>query len=145
MMNINEIKEILPHRAPFLQVDRVLELVEGEYIVAVRGISNNEPVFEGHFPDNPIFPGVLIIEAMAQTAGLLAFKTVGQKAEANKVYVVASVDKTKFRRSVAPGEQLEIRVTIKARKRTIWKFHAVATVDGEEVAISDITCAERDL
>lgn len=144
-MNINEIRSILPHRAPFLQVDRVLELVEGEYIIAVRGVSNSEPVFEGHFPDNPILPGVLIIEAMAQTAGLLAFKTVGRTAHRNKAYVVAAVDKTKFRRTVVPGEQLIIKATIKAHKRTIWKFHAEAFVDGEEVAVSEITCAEKDL
>ncbi|MDY6920445.1 MAG: 3-hydroxyacyl-ACP dehydratase FabZ [Pseudomonadota bacterium] len=145
MMNINEIQSILPHRAPFLQVDRVLELVPGEHIVAVRGISINEPMFDGHFPGNPIFPGVLIIEAMAQTAGLLAFKTLGRGASSNKAYVVAGVDKTKFRRSVTPGEQLTIRATIMARKRSIWKFHAEATVDGQTVATADITCAERDL
>ncbi len=145
MLNINEIKEILPHRAPFLQVDKVVELVEGEYILAVRGISNSEDVFNGHFPGNPIFPGVLIIEAMAQTAGLLAFRTMGQVASGNKAYVVAAVDKTKFRRSVVPGDQLMIKATIVSRKRLIWKFKAEATVDGNEVASAVITCAERDI
>ena len=145
MMNINEIKAILPHRAPFLQVDKVLELVEGEYIVALRGVSNSEDVFNGHFPGNPIFPGVLIIEAMAQTSGLLAFKTMGRGAHENKAYVVAAVDKTRFRRSVVPGDQLILKATIVSRKRTIWKFHAEATVDGEEIASAYITCAERDL
>ena len=145
MMNLNEIQSILPHRAPFLQVDKVLELVEGEYILAVRGISNNEPMFQGHFPGNPIFPGVLIIEAMAQTAGLLAFKTMGSTATENKAYVVAGVDNAKFRRVVFPGDQLKIRATIKGHKRTIWKFQAVAMVDDVEVASADITCAEKDL
>ncbi|MCG8534915.1 MAG: 3-hydroxyacyl-ACP dehydratase FabZ [Pseudomonadales bacterium] len=145
MLTINEIKSILPHRAPFLQVDKVLELEPGEYIVAVRGVSNSEEVFNGHFPDNPIFPGVLIIEAMAQTAGLLAFQTMGRGAHTNKAYVVAAVDKTKFRRSVVPGDQLILRATIISRKRTIWKFQAQASVDGQEVATAVITCAERDL
>lgn len=148
MMNINEIKAILPHRSPFLQVDKVLELVEGEYIVAVRSVSNSEPIFDGHFPGNPILPGVLIIEAMAQTAGLLAFKTMGQTANSNKAYVVAAVDEAKFRRPVIPGEQLVIRAYIKSRKRTIWKFGAEAFVDsvnGEAVGSAIVTCAERDL
>lgn len=148
MMNINEIKAILPHRYPFLQVDKVIELVEGEYIVAVRSVTNGEPVFEGHFPNNPILPGVLIIEAMAQAAGLLAFKTMGQTANANKAYVVAAVDEAKFRRPVIPGEQLVIRAYIKSRKRTIWKFGADAYVDrvgGDVVGSAVITCAERDL
>lgn len=145
MMNINEIKAILPHRAPFLQVDKVTELVEGEYIIAVRGVSNNEAIFQGHYPDNPILPGVLIIEAMAQTSGLLAFKTMGRGANENKAYVVAAVDKTRFRRTVVPGDQLILKATILARKRSIWKFNAEASVDGEEIASAVITCAERDL
>jgi len=148
MMNINEIKSILPHRYPFLQVDRVLELVEGEYIIAARNVTNGEPVFEGHFPNNPIFPGVYIIEAMAQTAGLLAFKTMGQTANKQKAYVVAAVDDAKFRRPVVPGDQLIIRATIKSRKRMIWKFKAEAFVNqvgGNEAASAVITCAERDL
>ena len=148
MMNINEIKDILPHRYPFLQVDKVLELVEGEYIIAARSVTNGEPVFEGHFPNNPILPGVLIIEAMAQTAGLLAFKTMGRTANKQKAYVVAAVDNAKFRRPVIPGDQLIIRATIKSRKRTIWKFGAEAFIDRvgtDEVASAVITCAERDL
>ncbi len=145
MMNINEIKSILPHRAPFLQVDKVTELVPGELIVAVRSVSNSEEVFNGHFPGNPILPGVLIIEAMAQTAGLLAFKTIGETAQDNKAYVVAAVDKTKFRRSVVPGDQLILTAKIMSRKRTIWKFETEASVDGHQVASAIITCAERDL
>lgn len=148
MMNINEIKKILPHRYPFLQVDKVLELVEGEYIVAVRSVSNSELVFEGHFPNNPILPGVLIIEAMAQTAGLLAFKTINQTASAQKAYVVAAIDDAKFRRPALPGDQLYIRAHIKSRKRMIWKFDAdvhLNSLDGDEVASAVITCAERDL
>ena len=105
MMNINEIKAILPHRYPFLQVDKVLELVEGEYIIAVRSVSNSELVFEGHFPNNPILPGVLIIEAMAQTAGLLAFKTINQTASSQKAYVVAAIEEAKFRRPALPGSR----------------------------------------
>ena len=145
MMNINDIKAILPHRAPFLQVDAVVEIVEGEYIVAKRGISNNEDIFTGHFPGNPIFPGVLIIEAMAQAAGLLAFITMGRTAHENKSYVVAAVDKTRFRRPVIPGDQLMLRASIVSRKKTIWKFRASASVDDTEVASAVITCAERDL
>ncbi len=148
MMNINDIKAILPHRYPFLQVDKVLELVEGEYIIGVRSVSNSELVFEGHFPNNPILPGVLIIEAMAQTAGLLAFKTINQTASAQKAYVVAAIDDAKFRRPVVPGDQLYIRAYIKSRKKMIWKFGAevhLNAVDGAEVASAVITCAERDL
>ena len=148
MMNINEIKAILPHRYPFLQVDKVLELVEGEYIIGVRSVSNSELVFEGHFPNNPILPGVLIIEAMAQTAGLLAFKTINQTASSQKAYVVAAIDEAKFRRPALPGDQLFIRAHIKSRKRMIWKFGAVAhlnSMDGEQVASAVITCAEREL
>lgn len=145
MMNINEIKSILPHRAPFLQVDKVIELNVGESIVAVRNVSNSEDVFNGHFPGNPILPGVLIIEAMAQTAGLLAFKTIDGAAQDNKAYVVAAIDKTKFRQSVVPGDQLIIKASIVSRKRMIWKFRAEAMVDGKEVASAVITCAERDM
>jgi 3-hydroxyacyl-[acyl-carrier-protein] dehydratase len=126
----------------------VLELVEGEYIVAVRSVSNSELVFEGHFPNNPILPGVLIIEAMAQTAGLLAFKTINQTASAQKAYVVAAIDDAKFRRPALPGDQLFIRAHIKSRKRMIWKFGATVhlnSLDGDEVASAVITCAERDL
>ena len=148
MMNINEIKAILPHRYPFLLVDKVLELVEGEYIIAVRSVSNSELVFEGHFPNNPILPGVLIIEAMAQTAGLLAFKTINQTASSQKAYVVAAIEEAKFRRPVLPGDQLFIRAHIKSRKKMIWKFGAVChlnSMEGDEVASATITCAERDL
>lgn len=145
MMNIKEIEKILPHRAPFLQVDRVWELVEDQYILASRSVSNSEDLFRGHFPGNPILPGVIIIEAMAQAAGILAFKSMGSTANENKAYVVAAVDRARFRRPVIPGEQLMLRAEIASRKRTIWKFFAVASVDGEEVGSAYITCAERDL
>ena len=144
-MNIEEIMKYLPQRPPFLMIDRVTDMELGKSLQAVKNVSMNEPYFVGHFPDKPVMPGVLIIEAMAQTAGLLAFQTMGRGAHTNKAYVVAAVDKTKFRRSVVPGDQLILRATIISRKRTIWKFQAQASVDGQEVATAVITCAERDL
>jgi len=145
MMDINEIRFYLPHRYPFLFLDRVTELVEGEYILATKNITINEPIFDGHFPDNPIFPGVCIIEAMAQASGVLALKTIGTGAEANKAYVIAGVDKVRFKRSAIPGDQLIIRSEVLSRKRSIWKFKTEARVDGQLVGSAEILCAERDL
>lgn len=144
-MDINEIKRFLPHRYPFLLVDRVEELKVGESIVARKAISYNEPQFVGHFENNPIFPGVYIIEAMAQTCGLLALKTLGQDDYNSKAYVLAGTDKARFKRSVIPGDQLMLYATIISNKRGIWKFNAEARVEDEMVASAILLCAERDL
>ena len=144
-MEINEIKRYLPHRYPFLMIDRVDELVLGEYIIARKAVTINEPQFTGHFENNPIFPGVYIIEAMAQASGILALKTIGNTAQANKAYVLAGSDKVRFKRSVIPGDQLMIRASVITNKRGIWKFAAEARVDGEVAASAELLCAERDL
>lgn len=144
-MEINEIQEYLPHRYPFLMVDRVDELVLGEYIVATKNVTINEPQFTGHFDNNPIFPGVYIIEAMAQACGILALKTIGHAAKANKAYVLAGADKARFKRSVVPGDQLKLHAKVITNKRGIWKFEAEARVDGQLAASAELLCAERDL
>ncbi len=145
MMDINEIQRYLPHRYPFLMIDRVDELVLGEYIVARKSITINEPQFVGHFENNPIFPGVYIIEAMAQACGILALKTIGNTAQANKAYVLAGSDRARFKRSVVPGDQLQLHAKVINNKRGIWKFDAEAKVDGNVVASAELICAERDL
>ncbi|MCG8669302.1 MAG: 3-hydroxyacyl-ACP dehydratase FabZ [Pseudomonadales bacterium] len=144
-MDINEIKHYLPHRFPFLMLDRVDELIVGETIIATKNVTYNEPQFTGHFDNNPIFPGVYIIEAMAQASGILALKTIGNTAQANKAYVLAGADKARFKRSVVPGDQLKLHARVVNNKRGIWKFQAEAKVDGETVASAEILCAERDL
>lgn len=143
MMDVNEIREYLPHRYPFLLVDRVVELHEGEFIVAYKNISINEQVFEGHFPDFPIFPGVLIIEAMAQAAGILGFKTMNKKPEDGSIYMFVGADNVRFKRQVVPGDQLQLEAKIAAEKRGIWKFECKSSVNGELAASATILCADR--
>lgn len=142
-MDVNEIREYLPHRYPFLLVDRVVKLKEGESIIAYKNLSVNELVFQGHFPDFPIFPGVLIIEAMAQAAGILGFKTMDKKPEDGSIYMFVGVDNARFKRQVIPGDQLQLEAKIVAEKRGIWKFDCKASVDGELAASATILCADR--
>jgi 3-hydroxyacyl-[acyl-carrier-protein] dehydratase len=143
MMDINEIREYLPHRFPFLLVDRVVELELGESIVAYKNMSINESVFQGHFPNHPVFPGVMIIEAMAQTAGILGFKTMDKKPSDGSIYLFAGADNVRFRRQVVPGDQLMMRAKVINEKRGIWKFECEASVDGELAAKATILCADR--
>lgn len=143
MMDVTEIKKWLPHRYPFLLVDRVLELREGEYIRAYKNITTNEEVFNGHFPQAPIFPGVMIIEAMAQASGILGFKTIGKTPQDGSVYLFAGADKVRFRRQVVPGDRLELEATVVSEKRGIWKFDCKASVDGQLAASATIMCADR--
>lgn len=142
-LNITEIRELLPHRYPFLLVDRVTDYQEGEYLVALKNVSVNEPQFTGHFPQLPIFPGVLILEAMAQATGLLAFKTFGAPKE-NELYYFASIDDAKFRKPVMPGDQLIIKVDFLKERRGIAMFNGSATVDGEVVCSAVLKCARRE-
>lgn len=142
-MDVNEIREYLPHRYPFLLVDRVVELNEGESIVAYKNITVNEEVFNGHFPNAPVFPGVMIIEAMAQAAGILGFKTMGKKPEDGSLYLFAGVDKVRFKRQVVPGDRLTLEAKVISEKRGIWKFECRATVDGDLAASASILCADR--
>ena len=142
MMDINEIREYLPHRYPFLLVDRVAELdIEGKTIRAYKNVSINEPFFNGHFPEHPIMPGVLIIEAMAQTAAVLAFKTDGSVPDDDSTVYFASVDNVRFKRPVVPGDQLVMEAEIVRKMRNIWKFKAVARVDGELATEAEFMCA----
>ncbi|MBB3167858.1 3-hydroxyacyl-ACP dehydratase FabZ [Simiduia aestuariiviva] len=145
MMDIKEIKEYLPHRYPFLLVDRVLELVEGEHIVAIKNVSANEDVFNGHFPQAPIFPGVMIIEALAQASGILGFKTLDKRPADGSIYLFAGIDDVRFKRQVVPGDQLRLESRVVSAKRGIWKFDCKATVDGQLVASALILCADRQV
>lgn len=145
MMDVNEIREYLPHRYPFLLVDRVVELHKGESIIAYKNISVNEAVFNGHFPQSPIFPGVMIVEALAQAAGILGFKTLDKKPQDGSIYLFAGADKVRFRRQVVPGDRLQLEARVLSEKRGIWKFECVATVDGELAASATIMCADRQV
>lgn len=143
MMYIEEIREYLPHRYPFLLVDRVELINLGENIVAYKNVSINEPFFNGHFPTYPVMPGVLIIEAMAQAAGILGFKTMGKKPSEGSMYLFVGSDDVRFKRQVVPGDQLKLEAKIRSEKRGIWKFDCMATVDGQLAASGTILCADR--
>jgi 3-hydroxyacyl-[acyl-carrier-protein] dehydratase len=135
MMDINEIMKHLPHRYPFLLVDRILEIQQGESITGIKNVSMNEPFFQGHFPGQPIMPGVLIIEALAQVAGILAFNA---GLEGDSVYFM-SIERAKFRRPVVPGDQLRLDIKVLQRRGTVWKVSGTATVDGKVAAEADLT------
>ena len=137
LMDVVEIQEILPHRYPFLLVDRVISLDVGENIVSFKNVSISEPVFEGHFPGHPIYPGVMILEGLAQAGGLLAFQSMGLTKEEvkNKVVYFMSIDKAKFRKPVRPGDRLEYRVSVIKRKGSIWMLDGKAYVD--DVLVSE--------
>ncbi len=145
LMDIVQIKEHLPHRYPILLIDRVVELELGKRIECYKNITFNEPMFEGHFPNFPIFPGVLIIEAMAQASGILAFKTEGVKPNDGDSYMFVGSDKARFRRQVVPGDKLVLRSEINAVKRDIWKFNCEALVDDKPAASAIVLCARRKI
>jgi 3-hydroxyacyl-[acyl-carrier-protein] dehydratase len=131
----------LPHRYPFLLVDRVLECEAGKHVVALKNITYNEPFFRGHFPHRPVMPGVLIIEALAQAAGVLAFKTAKVVPDINTRFYFVAIDHARFRKPVEPGDQLILKVALKRAFKGIWKFHGVAEVDGKEVASAELMVA----
>ena len=133
-MDISEIIELLPHRYPFLLIDRVLSMEPDKNIVALKNVTINEPFFPGHYPHHPVMPGVLIIEAMAQAAALLSFKSMGAKADGKSVYYFAGIDGARFRRPVGPGDQLIIKATLVRSMRGLFKFKATAEVDQQLVA-----------
>ena len=143
VMRIEEIQSLLPHRYPFLMVDRVLELELGKKIVAVKNVTVNEPQFSGHFPGRPIMPGVLMIEAMAQAAGLLVFKTEGAAPQGDLTYYLAGVDKTRFKRPVAPGDQLRIEIEILRCKRRVYVFNGACYVEDDLAAAAELMCTVR--
>jgi 3-hydroxyacyl-[acyl-carrier-protein] dehydratase len=140
-MDIEQIMRQLPHRYPFLLVDRVLACVPGEYLQALKNVTFNEPFFPGHFPHRPVMPGVMIIEALAQACGILAFKTVRVVPNTETRFYFVAIDNARFRKPVEPGDQLLLRVTLKRAFKGIWKFHGVAEVDGQEVASAEIMVA----
>jgi 3-hydroxyacyl-[acyl-carrier-protein] dehydratase len=139
-IDINQILKLLPHRYPFLLVDRVLELEPRKTITAIKNVTMNEPFFQGHFPDFPVMPGVLIIEALAQTAALLTFSE--ERAE-DVVYYFAGIDGARFKKPVLPGDQLIMTAKLERERAGIYKFQVQATVDGELAAEANITCAVR--
>jgi len=142
-MDINEVKNFLPHRYPFLLVDRVLEFEVGKSLVAIKNVTFNEPQFTGHFPSQPIMPGVLIIEALAQATGILAFKSEVGKPKDGQIYMLVGVDKARFKRMVEPGDQLRLEVEVLAVKRGMWKFSCKALVNGKAVASAELMCTQK--
>ena len=142
-MDIQEIREYLPHRYPFLLVDRVLELVPGSRILALKNVSINEPFFSGHFPHYPVMPGVLIIEALAQSAAILSFVTMGKKPDDLSVYYFAGIDNARFKKPVIAGDQLRLEVTSGRSMRGVGKFSARALVGDRVVAQADLMCTIR--
>ncbi|MGM0952164.1 MAG: 3-hydroxyacyl-ACP dehydratase FabZ [Pseudomonadota bacterium] len=145
MMYIDEILEYLPHRYPFLLVDRVTEVESGVSIKGYKNISFNEPFFTGHFPENPIMPGVLLIEAMAQLSGILGFVTMGRKPSDGVIQYLAGSSKVRFKRPVVPGDRLEMESEFVSAKRGIWRFSCRALVNGEVVCVAEILTAEREV
>jgi len=141
LYNVVEIQKILPHRYPFLLVDRITDLKQGEYIEGYKNVSISEPVFQGHFPDHPIYPGVMIIEGMAQAGGVLAFKSMDNASQEeidNKVVYFMSIDKAKFRAPVTPGDQLIYKITVLKNRGAVWQLDAKAYVDGQVVAQAEL-------
>lgn len=145
MMDIHQILKQLPHRYPFLLVDRVLELEKGKRIKALKNVSINEPQFTGHFPHRPVFPGVLMLEAMAQAAALLAFDTVGTTPDDKTVYYFAGIDGARFKRPVEPGDQLVMDVSLERMKAGIFKFKGVAKVGDEVACEAELMCTMRSI
>ena len=145
VMDITEISQFLAHRYPFLLVDRVTQLIPGESITAIKNVTINEPFFTGHFPGQPIMPGVLIVEAMAQATGLLGFKTLGDKPRPDLLYVLAGVDKAKFKKQVIPGDQLVLSAEILRQKGSVWIYQTEAHVDGKLVASAEIKCVATEV
>jgi 3-hydroxyacyl-[acyl-carrier-protein] dehydratase len=140
-LDIDQISERLPHRFPFLLVDRVLDVVPGKTIVAVKNVSANEAYFQGHFPGHPVMPGVLIIEALAQAGGVLAYESATAEERVWILYLVG-IEETRFKQTVRPGDQLILRVELVKRRRHMWRFNAVAEVNGKLVAEAQILMAD---
>jgi 3-hydroxyacyl-[acyl-carrier-protein] dehydratase len=144
-MNIHQVLKHLPHRYPFLLIDRVTHCDPGGRLTAIKNVTVNEPFFQGHFPGHPVFPGVLILEAMAQATGLLAFRTQGVLPDEDTLYLFVGVDNARFKRQVEPGDQLEISVELKRSARGVWKFSAEARVGSAVACVADLTGAVREV
>ena len=144
ILNINQIKKVLPHRYPFLLVDRVIEFESGVYLKAIKNVTVNEPFFQGHFPEQPIMPGVLIIEAMAQATALYGELAIKGGMDDDILYYLVGVDKARFRKTVGPGDQLVLQVNFITVKRNIWKFSTSAKVDDKLVASAELLTTIAD-
>lgn len=142
-MNVEQIRNYLPHRYPFLLVDRVVEYEVGKSLTAIKNVTVNEPWVNGHFPHQPIMPGVLIIEALAQTTGLLGFRTMGEEPQTDTLYMLVAVDNARFKQPVVPGDQLVMKVELLKRKGIMWVFNAEAYVDGKLAVSAELMCAAK--
>ncbi len=140
-MDIQAVMAQLPHRYPFLLVDRVLECIPGKSLVAIKNVTVNEPFFAGHFPQRPVMPGVMILEALAQATGLLAFETANRSPDDDTLYYLVAIDNARFKKPVLPGDQLLMTAEVVRNIKNIWKFTARAEVDGKVVAKADMMCA----
>ncbi|MFT4728420.1 MAG: 3-hydroxyacyl-[acyl-carrier-protein] dehydratase [Granulosicoccus sp.] len=145
MDDIREILKYLPHRYPFLMIDRVIDFQEGESLTAIKNITINEPIFTGHFPQSPIFPGVLILEAMAQACALHAFKSMGGYPNEKTLYLLVGIDKARFKRQVIPGDQIVFHVTLEKERRGILRFDATAKVDGVLASSAQVLIARNEI
>ncbi|NRQ42660.1 3-hydroxyacyl-ACP dehydratase FabZ [Rheinheimera sp. YQF-2] len=143
-LQVQEIMALLPHRYPFLLIDRVLDFTPGESLTALKNVTINEPIFTGHFPGMPIFPGVLILEALAQATGILGFKTVSERSE-NELYLFAAIDEARFKKPVVPGDTMILEVKFLKERRNMWKFYGEAKVEGQIVCSAELMCARREL
>ena len=144
-MDINEVLEHLPHRYPFVLIDRVESMEVGKKITAIKNVTVNEPFFPGHFPHYPVMPGVLVVEAMAQAAAILSFKTMGEKPSDNSVYYFVGIDSARFKKPIIPGDQIILNVSIVRILKGIWKYEGIATVDNEIVAEANLMCILKDI
>jgi 3-hydroxyacyl-[acyl-carrier-protein] dehydratase len=144
-MDINEVLEHLPHRYPFVLIDRVESMEVGKKITAIKNVTVNEPFFPGHFPHYPVMPGVLVVEAMAQAAAILSFKTMGEKPTDNSVYYFVGIDSARFKKPIIPGDKIILNVSIVRILKGIWKYEGIATVDNEVVAEANLMCILKDI
>lgn len=143
-ISLKEIQQLIPHRYPMLLVDRVLDYEEGDWLHAIKNVTYNEPVFTGHFPEYAIFPGVLILEAMAQATGILGFKTAKERDEKD-IYLFASLDNVRFKKPVIPGDTMHLHVKFLKERRGMWKFYGETKVEGKVVCSADLMCARRSM
>jgi len=144
-LDIQEVRKYLPHRFPFLLIDRVLDYQPDATLTAVKNVTINEPFFPGHFPNKPVMPGVLIIEAMAQACAILSMKTLDIVPTEDSVYYFVGIDKARFKRAVGPGDQLRIQVAVKRKMKGIWLFDASASVDGEVCCSAELMCTYKGI
>ncbi len=136
-VDINEIKEFLPHRYPFLMLDRVISVEPGKSLVAIKNVTVNEPCFMGHFPDMPVMPGVLIIEALAQASGILIFKTLGRMREKDELFYLVGIDNARFKKMVVPGDTMYLEIELLKERSGLWKFRGTAKVEGEVACVAE--------